>query len=573
MKTGRTLLSALAALLLAACAARAAGRAILWVPVRDAGIGEILGILEKDKDLRLTAAFPEPPRGFEASVKKLAKEGRLELAARPDGDPPLPLIYSPDRPEVKWAGKPASVPGPQNAAYFLPLRLSMARDAAAKEDGAPPAGLVSPPGGLSPDYFPLARSLGLKWLACGPLLSTAAVMKADGVYAVPFVKFSTSVPDYEAPSFMLFDETSAKDPAALRAQLAAELVARTAYKLTTVSEALKNAVEESTVPAAVSAAASPWSGDYTPWASARLQTGALAALAQTRGDLMLYLNSLQGDYRRAEPAFRQYFAAEEGDNLAVLASSASASDADLELRNTLANAYRLMGKPPPPWAFSTLADAASETGQEDKVAFSTVPGGFELTNSARSPQLPDSTPGLPAGVDPSRVWKLQAVRVSTADAGILFSFEPGAIDNSLDGPDGFSHITLDLYIDINHRVNAGITRPLDGRPLRIFPNDAWEYALEVSTGGTSFYQITPDGPRKTASLAASVRDGWINVLVPDAYIRGTPELWSYAALLLYPKDGGYAIADYIADQIADGYIYAFRPEPKSEAPLLQDGIF
>ncbi len=573
MKLKRTLLSALAAVLLAEGAASAAGRAILWVPVRDAGIGEILDILEKGKDLRLTAAFPEPPKGFEARVKKLAKEGRLELAARPEGDPPLPLIYSPDRPEVKWNGKPASVPEPQNAAYFLPLRLSMARDAAVREDGAPPAGLVSPPGGLSPDYFPLARSLGMKWIACGPLISTAAAMEADGVYAVPFVKFSTSVPDYEAPSFMLFDETSAGDPAALRAQLAAELRAPSAYRLSTVSGALEGVVAESTAAAAVSAAASPWSGDYTPWAAARLQAGALAALAQTRGDLMLYLNSLQGDYRRAEPAFRQYFAAEEGDNLAVLASSASASDADLELRNTLANAYRLMGKPPPPWAFTTLADAASGGDQEDRVSVSTVPGGFELTNSGRSPQLPDSTPGLPAGADPSRIWKLQAIQVSTSDAGILFRFEPGAIDNTPGGPYGFSHITLDLYIDINHRVNAGITRPLDGRPLRIFPNDAWEYALEVSTGGASFYQITPDGPKRTAVLAPSVQDGWISVLVPASYIRGTPELWSYAALLLYPKDGGYAIADYIADQIADGYIYAFRPEPKSEAPLLQDGIF
>ena len=49
------------------------------------------------------------------------------------------------------------------------------------------------------------------------------------------------------------------------------------------------------------------------------------------------------------------------------------------------------------------------------------------------------------------------------------------------------------------------------------------------------------------------------MLVPPAAMRGTPAFWSYAALLLAPAGDEYAIADYIAEDVANGYIYAVRP--------------
>ena len=542
----------------------AAQQAVLWVPADASGAEEVIAALELDNSLRLTAALSSLPKNLEERVKKLEKEGRLELALRPAGDPPLPLLYYPAAAEVKWTGKPSTATLPTEQ-YFLALRLSLARDAALKAFKKAPSGLVGPPGVLVADYFPLARALGIKWLATGPLSSTAAaVLESGGVYAVPFIDFSTA-PAAGGPAFTLFDETSSPDPAALRAMLLAELKASVPQKRVTVSEALKTAVSTGATPAGIAAAASPWRGDYTPWASAPVQAGALAALAQTRSDLMLHLNSAQGNYAQASPAFDEYFSAENGGKLRDLASAdaVTASETEIEIRSTLGNAYRLIQKPPPPWAFSSLADAASGPAQAEKMQISALPGGFEIKNVSRPSQPPAKTPGLPAAADPNRIWKLAGFRVESSTEGIVFQFIPLAVDNAFKKPSGFSHVRLDLYIDVNHRPRAGMTRLLEGRPLRLFPENAWEYALEATPAGAALYKTTPKGPVRAAMLTAKEEDGSITVRVPAALLKGNPALWSYAALMLAPKDkGGLVITDYIAEEIANGYIYAVRPGNK-----------
>ena len=542
----------------------AAQQAVLWVPADASGAEEVIAALELDNSLRLTAALSSLPKNLEERVKKLEKEGRLELALRPAGDPPLPLLYYPAAAEVKWTGKPSTATLPTEQ-YFLALRLSLARDAALKAFKKAPSGLVGPPGVLVADYFPLARALGIKWLATGPLSSTAAaVLESGGVYAVPFIDFSTA-PAAGGPAFTLFDETSSPDPAALRAMLLAELKASVPQKRVTVSEALKTAVSTGATPAGIAAAASPWRGDYTPWASAPVQAGALAALAQTRSDLMLHLNSAQGNYAQASPAFDEYFSAENGGKLRDLASAdaVTASETEIEIRSTLGNAYRLIQKPPPPWAFSSLADAASGPAQAEKMQISALPGGFEIKNVSRPSQPPAKPPGLPAAADPNRIWKLAGFRVESSTEGIVFQFIPLAVDNAFKKPSGFSHVRLDLYIDVNHRPRAGMTRLLEGRPLRLFPENAWEYALEATPAGAALYKTTPKGPVRAAMLTAKEEDGSITVRVPAALLKGNPALWSYAALMLAPKDkGGLVITDYIAEEIANGYIYAVRPGNK-----------
>ena len=535
-----------------------AQQAFLWVPSGEAGLEEVTAALEADKALRLTAAFASLPKGLAPRLKALEAEGRLELALRPAGDPPLPLLYYPGAGEVKWEGKPSSA-AMQSDQYFLSLRLSLARDAALKDLGKAPAGLVSPPGGLAADYFPLARALGVKWIACGPLASTAAaVMQAGGVYAVPFAPYSTAA---AAGPFVVFDETLAADPAALRALLAAELKSLVPQARLTVSDALRTAISTSAVAGEISAAAAPWAGDYSRLASARLQAGALAALARTRADLMLHLNAAQGDYRKAAPAFEEYFSAEDGATLLALASSEpeAAAEAETGLRGALASAYRLMNKQPPAWVFSSLTDAASGSAAAGELAVEKFPGGFLISTSDRPAVPPAATPGLPAASDPARIWKLSALKVSTGPDGTLFQFKPGALDNAHKNAAGFSHLLIDLYMDVNHRPRAGVTRTLEGRPFRLFPENAWEYALEISPAGAALHKLTPRGPAKTANLRVTAEEGWIKVLVPPAAMRGTPGFWGYAALLLAPADGGYTITDHIAEDVSNGYIYAVRP--------------
>ncbi len=543
------------------CWAGAAGaqQAVLWVPSSLSGSDAVIAELERNKALAITVSASELPKGLEERLRRLEKEGRLELALRPAGDAPLPLLYAAASPDVKWSGKPstASLSSDQ---YFLGLRLGLDKEAAAKALGKAPSGLAATPGGLTADYFPLARALGVKWIACGPLASTAAaVLENGGVYAVPFTLYSSTS---QAAPFVVFDETLPGGLASSREALLAELRAPAAPRRVTVSEALKTAVSTSPAAADISAAASPWSGDYSAWAGAPVQAGALAAMAQTRAALSLHLNSFQGDYRRARQAFDEYFAAEDGGKLAALASAdaETASEAEVELRSALGNAWRVMQKAPPQWAFSSLSDAVSGDAQAEKLSVSLSAGSFEIKNVSRKPDVPANGPKLSAGADPYKVWKLAALRVQAGPDGTTFTFTPAAIDNSQKNPSGFSHIRLDLYMDINGRPRAGMTRPLEGRPLRLFPDSAWEYALEVTPSAATLYRITPKGPQPAGVFAPKAEGGAVTVRVPAAALRGNPMNWGYAALLLAPAEGGkFSLADHIADDVSNGYIYAVRP--------------
>ena len=49
----------------------AAQQALLWIPYDPQGAGEIITALETGRELRLTAAFDELPKGLEERIKKL----------------------------------------------------------------------------------------------------------------------------------------------------------------------------------------------------------------------------------------------------------------------------------------------------------------------------------------------------------------------------------------------------------------------------------------------------------------------------------------------------------------------
>jgi len=107
-------------------AALPAQQALLWVPAGQDGTAEILGILEKGADLRLTAAFDGVlPKDLAARAARLESDGRLETALRPAGDPPLPLLYYPASSSVRWEARP-STSSFSNEQYFLGLRLGLA---------------------------------------------------------------------------------------------------------------------------------------------------------------------------------------------------------------------------------------------------------------------------------------------------------------------------------------------------------------------------------------------------------------------------------------------------------------
>lgn len=544
----------------------AAGQAILWIPAQAAGMEEIIAILEENENSRLTAAFTSLPEGLADRLKKLMKDGRLELALRPAGDPPLPLLYYPGLETVKWEGKSSTAAVAGYNRQFLMFRLTRARETAALNFEKIPSGLVVPPGGVVEDFFPLARAIGIKWLACGPLASTAAaVFEAGGVTAVPFVKYPGGAPDARALPFIIFDETSAEDPAALRAVLAGELRGGTLGENLTVSEALKTAVRAAASPADITGMSTPWSGDYTHWASAPPQQAALAALAKTRSDLMLYLNECDGNYSAAKPAFDEYFAAEEGQRILRLASAnlETRSEAERGIRGALANSYRSMKKTPARWVFSAPGDETPIPESAERLYILSGPGGFEIKNISRKPELPAPAPELPESADPDKIWKLDRFKVEILPKTVIFRFTPLEVDNGKGEGSGFSHTAFDLYIDINRRPRSGRSRPLGGRPFKFSPDSAWEYAIEINPGEAVLYKASIKGTVIAARFQPKLEDGAVTVSVPRAALKGDPRLWGYAALMLAPGSAkNFTVTDYIAANISRGYIHALRPGRK-----------
>jgi hypothetical protein len=288
-------------------------------------------------------------------------------------------------------------------------------------------------------------------------------------------------------------------------------------------------------------------------------------MARTRADLMLHLNACMGDYATAKPAFEEYFSAEEGAKLLALAAAdpEAARETEIELLGILGNTYRLMKKNPPAWIFSSLAEAEPSEPSAEQLQVSAGPDGFEIKNTSRKPELADLHAALPKTADPYKIWKLDRLKIEILPDSVTFRFYPLEIDNSKKLPSGFSQIALDLYIDVNHRLRAGQARFLAGRPFRPFPENAWEYALEITPYKASLYMATAKGPAVTATAQPRVQDGAVTVSLPRSALKGNPLLWAYSALMLEPAAArDLSVADYIAADISNGYIYAIRPGGK-----------
>jgi hypothetical protein len=529
---------------------------------------DIISRLETGRDLKITAAFGEVPEELKARVTALSSQGRLETAARPSGDPLIPLFYYSREDSVLWLNKPSSAPY-TNDPFFFSLRMSDASDAYAKKFKQPPAAFVSAPGGAVAGYIPLAKALGFKWLAAGaPGASTEPyrVIDAEGVRLVLFSTSSAAgvAPAADAPAFLVFDETSDKPGEDTRAVLLTLLSSAGNPPFLTVSEALQTAVSTALPAAQAVLKTAPWSGDYTPWAGAKTQAGTLTALAKTRGELLEYFNTKQGNYKAAEPVFAEYFSVESGPKLLQLADPdpETAREAEIEIQNALVNSYRLMDKVPPGWLFSALSDMDDKTETEDKVAVKKSTAGFTLVNIPRQPVPPG--PAAAGTQDPYKIWKLAEVSVSWTDSEMTFRFSPlEAAANQAAAGGVYPGGRFDLYIDVNNRPRAGAARLLDGRPGRFFPDNAWEYALTASAKKAELYAATGKGPQILKSFPAAFEDGALTVRIPRTELRGNPGRWGYAAFMLYTADDKtFSVTDFLAEDLSNGYYYAIRPDKR-----------
>ncbi len=530
----------------------AAGTALLWLPPSGSSIGPALDALERDPGLKLTLALESQPSEPELSrLKALLAGGRVELALRAPEAPPLFLLYYPSDPASAWKGKLGEH---RNNPYFFALRLLDARDRLPLYREHPPRGLASSPGGMAEGAQPALRSLGLSWAAAGAAAPDGAhpPVSKDGVTAVPFSLVSSTeawAPGRRAaacgssPCFFVIDgDADSPDPAHQPALLDYWLSVEPPRM--TVSELLA-----STAPAqAEKLSFPPWSGDYGAWAGSPRQAGAGTALSGLRDAISLYMNERPGE-KALRAVMQAYFATGAGRELAGLGSPDpdARREAEGAFQARASDVYRLMGKRLPRWIFSPLEKLSPEGEAAGSFTSSLEGSSLRLENGDTPPSLPVPAPKLPGGLDPSKALKLRSLSVDWDEEEVAFEFSAAA------GP--AEGVGIELYIDVNKRQGAGRTALLAAQAPRLYPEDAWEYAVSLRDGKAELFTA---GARRPAAVlkAAAGADGAITVKIPRRLLAGSPERWGYAAFLFF--GAGASPVDSLCAENSGGYVHAAR---------------
>lgn len=538
------------------------GQAALWLPDENSEINEVISALEENKNAKLTVSVFSIPANMEQRIKILENENRIEFAMRLPYDPVLPLFYYPSSDSVLWENKPSTASLTDNP-YFFMLRMADAKEKFQKNFKKTPSGFSNPPGGILYDYIPIAKSLGIKWIAAGPFASAYEAVVSSGIYIAPFSIFkSTEAVETgdKRTIFTVIDETLDKKTGIDSRKLLLSLLSDPdkAPSLT-VSEALEVADSTEIPPAQLSAYFMPWSENYNFWARQKQQDAALTVLKKVRIDISGHLNSIYGDVSVAKNLFEEFYAAESGPKLLALSDTdvSAVGEAEHEIQTALVNVYRLMEKNPPSWLFTSFSEMQTWTADREEVKISSGPDYILLQNTLQPPALPEHLPKLPRSADPAKIWKLEAIKVQWNDSDIIVSIKPSQIEPRWN-PDGISRAVIDLYIDINQRVKAGFSKPLENRDGKFFPTDAWEYAITADTRKAELFMASSLKTKKLETFGPTTGGGEILIKIPRTAMKGNPALWGYAAMIMSPAGKNFHITDMLCSSVEKGYIYSLR---------------
>lgn len=425
-----------------ACATSAANAsdiqtALLWIPGPDSKLSEELQAIADCDDCRLTIALA--PEKQPAAVQQLLKaemaKGKLELALRVPGDPPLPLLFSPDSPEVSWPGKSQSgLWGTR-----LDILASVMFQAQAKHKNvfnAAPSGFVPVGGGATPQMIEPLSAYEMRWLATGPSLKTPfEVLESSGVLLPPFhvvtssqslqellvsvqAKASASKPDIAeekaepaamdaplpAPSvlgstatasaeaavstqtaapakpqelrpvlFAVMDESISTEPKTER-PLLAEIMSSDYEDAEPEWVTVSTATAFSTAPVSPSDFPRPWVNDYRLWAGALKQRAALHTLGELRRAINVSANFRTGGHVGPKIA-AGLSELERGDSLLLLASTdtATAVAAEDAFKQKVAALYRQAALPVPVSLRGSLTvQEPADTPEQTQVSTDTI---------------------------------------------------------------------------------------------------------------------------------------------------------------------------------------------------------
>ena len=518
----RSLLAALA--LLAAGAARAdAPAAWVWLP--PTGFmqwSELDRTLRDRSSLKLTIALA-PSHASPLAKSALAPwlaEGRVELAARLEGDPFLPLVGGGDAARAQGALEQAAE----------------SREELAEKLGAPPAGVVPGAGWLDAALAGALGASGAEWVLAGPYVEGEKPWAAAGRAVLVPARRLPAEPDdsWSAAGAAVYDE-SASTSSVFLAKLA-ELPGSSKPDDWALAGELARSRREGA--SAVSSV-----GAWPSWEpeSAKLPPEdpdaerALRAYAEAEKALDRYRDSGLADLPTLESATALLRKAQ-----AARFFRPGAGGLTKELRSRLNAVYRKIKQQPPDALFagaeaSTAADDDGPTG----VRTAKGPGWLELKSPSGSLALAPSTgtvavstgtaakqPSIKDGGRDADPWRLLSLRVEWDASELRLALRLAGSPVAAPIRPRYS-----LYMDLNRVLGAGRTSLLDGRGLAVPARDAWELALVILGTEAKLYRA---GGGAEPEEAASLKADWdektreLRVALPRERVRGSPDRWGWA---------------------------------------------
>jgi len=487
-----------------AASAQALPGALVWLPPESfRRWSEVDAFMRANDGVKLTIgvtpAMATPL--VKAALLPWIEKGRLEVAARINGDPVLTVV----------AGHPAA-PRPQDALE----RAVEARELLQKRLGLSPAGVIPGAGAVDAAMAAALGASGAGWILAGPYAEPAGPWVSGGRAVL--------VPSSAAS---LYDETASTSSVFLAA--AADLP-RPVQGWSTVGELAAMRSEAPLEPAAV-AAWPAWNEEAATVppadAGAKAAWDAYGAAART---LDAYQNSGSADLRTLDAAVEllrrtqaaRYYRATGSDSLPA------------DLRIALLAIYKRLRAPAPDALYAPRAAAASAASTPAErptgvralsgpswLEFHAPPGAVALAPGASSTALDGG-----AAADP---WRLRSLRVEWDDAEVRLTLRVGRATSASPRP------IYELYTDFNRVLGAGRMPLLDGRGAVVPARDAWELALSISGDEARLFRARGAGePEETASFKAK----WlsdrheVSVAVPRSFMRGSPARWGWAVVAL-----------------------------------------
>lgn len=491
-------------LLLLLAAPAAADQALIWMPPENyRRWSEVDGLLRERSELKLTVGVTPSMASplVKAALGPWIEKGRVELAARVDGDPVFAAL----------AAHPAAA-RPQDALE----RTADAMERLEKRLGRKPTGLLPGAGALDAQTGPALGAAGAQWILIGPYVLPDAPWAAAGT--------SVLVPSGAA---RIFDE-SASTHSTFTADFASFEKPSGGW---TLAGDLAKSKKDAPADASVAAAWPAWDSAAAAAPAEGAAKEAWDAYGAAAAAVERFQNSGTADLRTLDAA------------VALLRKAQAArwfkpsAEVPAELKTALVAVYKRLRLPAPENLYGTASPADGKTaGPVDGptgVKALSGPGWIEFRAPqgaiALSPSLGASTGAVVDGGAAADPWRIRSLRADWDDNAVALTLKVARASNASPRP------VYEIYVDVNRVLGAGRVPMLEGRGAVVFARDAWELALSIAGNEARLYRARGGGePEETATYEAKWASdrGEVKVVVPRAQMRGNPARWGWSAVAL-----------------------------------------